>query len=395
MKTGVACWAAGISCLYFSFLHLFGFCTGMDLAFVVTVLFVGLAVYVAGRLPRTGKLLGVLLLVVPIMTAYWLLQEVGSAMLFIAPPILYGGYTIVTGKWDAIYWEMRQLFAISAVVLGVEIFAGLILQKDMTAILTYAIVYLLLAFLALNIFRFGRNIDKKEKAFYALHLGVYLYACGACAAIVAFFSKTGGKILEIILTPFAMLLAALVSLGSGITAFLGNKVEELEPTTEKVQEQVAQNQQAVIEQSISNDASGGMPDGVLSLIVAVVLVLLLIYAVYRAYRFWRGRCVRTEEIPETIGTVESSERKGFAKINLFKTNREKIRKEYAKHMRTVRVKGYRINKSSTSMDICNEAKARLDDGGQNEERIRELYMKARYSGEEITDEDVKEMRQLV
>lgn len=395
MKTGVACWTAGISCLYFSFLHLFGFCAGMDLVFVVTILFVGLAVYVAGKLSRAGKILGVFLSLIPIMVAYWLLQEAGSAVLFILPPVLYACYTIVAEKWDAIYWEMRQLFAVSAAVLGVEIFAGLILQKDMAAILTYATVYLLLAFLALNIFRFGRTIDKKGKAFYALHLGVYLYACGACAAIIAFFSKTGGKILEIILTPFAMLLAALVSLCSGVTAFLGGKVEELEQTTEKVEEQVAQNQQAVIEQTISNDASGGMPDGILPMMVAVVLVLLLVYVVYRIYCFYQGRCIRTEETPEMVGTTESVGRKGFAKINLFKTNREKIRKEYAKHMRTVRVKGYRINKSSTSLDIYNEAKARLDDGGQNEERIRELYMKARYSGDEITDEEVREMRQLV
>ncbi len=395
MKTGVACWTAGISCLYFSFLHLFGFCAGMDLVFAVTILFVGLAVYASGKLSRAGKLLGVLLLGIPLVVSYWMLGGTLRNMILILPPVLYACYTILAEKWDAIYWEMRQLFAVSAAVLGVEIFAGLILQKDMAATLTYAMVYLLLAFMALNIFRFGRAIDKKGKVFYALHLVAYLYACGACAAIVAFLSKTGGKILEIILTPFAMLLAALVSLGSGITSFLGSKVEELEQTTEKVEEQIAQNQQAVIEQTISNDASGGMSDGILPMIVTVVLVLLLIYVVYRAYRFFQGRCVRTEETPEMVGTIESIGRKGFAKINLFKTNREKIRKEYAKHMRTVRVKGYRINKSSTSMDICNEAKARLEDGGQNEERIRELYMKARYSGEEITDEDVREMRQLV
>lgn len=352
MKTGVACWTAGISCLFFSLLHLFGISAGIELLFAVTVLFVGLSVYVAGKLLRAGK-------------------------------------------WNAIYWEMRQLFAVFAVMLGVEIFVGLVMQKDMVPILAYGMAYLVLTFLALNIFRFGRTIDKKGKTFYALHLGAYLGACGACAAIVSFFSKTGGKILEIILTPFAMLLAALVSLGSGVTSFLSNKVEELEQTTEKVEEQIAQNQQTIVEQNISNDASGGMPEGLWNLIVAVVLILFLIYAVYKIYRFYQGRCVRTEEIQETVGTIEAIGRKSFGKINLFKTNREKIRKEYAKHMRTVRVKGYRISKASTSLDICNEAKVRLEHEGHIEERIRELYMKARYSGEEITDEEVREMRQLV
>ena len=352
MKTGVACWAAGISCLFFSLLHLFGISVGIELLFAITVLFVGLSVYVAGKL-------------------------------------------LCAGKWNAIYWEMRQLFAVSAVIFGVEIFAGLVMQKDMVPMLTYGMVYLVLAFLALNIFRFGRTIDKKGKMFYALHLGLYLGVCGVCAVIVGFFSKNGGKILEIILTPFAMLLAALVSLGSGVTSFLSNKVEELEPTTEKIEEQLAQNQQAMLEQNLSNDAGGGMPDGLWELIVAVVLILFLIYVVYRIYRFYQGRCVGTEEVQETVGTIEAIGRKSFGKINLFKTNREKIRKEYAKHMRIVRVKGYRISKSSTSLDIYNEAKVRLEDGGQNEERIRELYMKARYSGEEITDEEVREMRQLV
>ena len=95
------------------------------------------------------------------------------------------------------------------------------------------------------------------------------------------------------------------------------------------------------------------------------------------------------EIYEKVG------RKGFGRVKLFKTNREKVCKEYAKHMRSVRVSGYHIGKSSTSLDICNEAKQRLNHESAVDERIRELYMKARYSGETISDDEVKEIRRLV
>ena len=349
MKTGFVCWIVGICCLYFSFLHLFGLSMDSDFGFWIAML----------------------------------------------PLILYVCYMIVTKKWNAIYWEKRQVFVILAVVLGIELLISLISGKDVVAILMYAMAYLLLSFIALNIFRFGHSIDRKGKILYVLHIGAYVIVCGMSAVIIKGLRGVVGRILEIIFMPFGMLLAALVSLGSRITAMLSNKVEELEVATEKIEEQITQNQQAVIEQNIATDAGGEVSVWLMQAGVTVAVILLLVYIIYRIYHFYHGRSVRMEEVPEYVGTVEAVGRKSFGKINLFKTNREKIRKEYAKHMRMIRIKGCRISKSSTSLDICNEAKARLEFGAQTEERIRALYMKARYTEEIITDEEVKEMRQLV
>lgn len=344
MRTGVAFWTAGICCFYFSLLYLFQF---------------------------------------------------DVQLISILPPILYTFYIIVTGKRNAVYWEKKQLFLVLAVALGIEIFAGLVMEKDMTIIFTYVFTCLLLMSVALNIFRFGPAIDKQGKFLYVLNLGLITITCGACAWMLDFIGKKGSKIIEIILTPFALILAGIVSLGSKLSGLFGGEVEELIEQTEKIEEQVGQNQEAVIEQTISNDMGGESLDWLIKVGLVVALVLFLMYILYRLYCFYKERYVYIEDTSEITGTTEAIGRKGFSKISLFKTNREKIRKEYAKHMRSVRVQGCRISKSSTSLDICSEAKSRLNHEDLIEERIRELYIKARYSNEEITDEEVKEMRQLV
>lgn len=344
MKTGVVFWMAGIGCFYFSLLYLFRF---------------------------------------------------DVQLISILPPILYASYIIVTRKWNAVYWEKKQLFLVLAVAMGIEIFVGLVMGKDMTVMFFYVLAGLLLMSVALNIFRFGPAIDNRGKLLYVLSLGLLMGACGLCGWIFDFLSKMGGKIIEMILTPFAMILAAIVSLGSKISGLFGGEAEEFVEQTEMLEEQIGQNQEVVIEQTISNEVGGEALDWVMKVVFVVALILLLAYVLYRLYCFYKDRYVPMEDTSEVTGTTEVIGRKAFGKISFFKTNREKIRKEYAKHMRSVRVQGYRINKSSTSMDICSEAKSRLNHDDLVEERIRELYIKARYSNEEITDEEVREMRQLV
>lgn len=395
MSAGVAFWTAGISCLYFSFLHLFQLYAQADFLFVVTVFCVWLSVYMAGSFQKVGKIFGFLLLILPVIVAGELFSGTGTFIISILPPILYAFYIIVAKKCEAIYWENKQLFKVSALVLGIELFASLVMGKEMAIILVYLFAYLLFAFMALNIFRFGTGIDKKAKFLYALNLGLYMVISGACAAVISFASKNGSKIIEAILMPFAMIFAAIVSLGSGLTQMLGGDTEQLTEETEKIEAQITQNHETAIEQTISNDVSGEVLDGVFKVVLVAALILLLVYILYRLYDYYKGRYVHTEDLSEMSGTTEVIGRKGFGKRNLFKTNRDKIRKAYVKHMRAVRGQGYRISKSSTSLDICTEAKARLNNEDLTEERIRELYMKARYSKEEITDEEVREMRRLV
>ena len=345
MRIGNMFWIAGISCLYFSFLQLFW-----------------------------GE----------------------GAPVQILPVAGYAVYMLATGEKHAIYWEKIRIFKVHAVVLVVELFAGLVMEKDLKMVLIYMVAYLLFSVMALNLFRYGKSLDGTGRFLYALHLGLYVLVCGAFAGVLSFLGRMGGRIIEIILTPFAYLLAGVVSLGTGLTQLLRNGAEKMAEqvmSTEEVAEQAQQSQQ--IEQAAGNVAETTWLDMVFRTLPVILLVLFLGYAVYKIYCWYKERYVYREDEVKIAETYEKVGKKGFGRIKLFKTNREKIRKEYVKYMRSVRVQGYRIGKSSTSLDICNEANQRLNRENAENERIRELYMKARYSEEAVSDEEVREMKELL
>jgi len=345
MMIGNVFWTAGISCLYFSFLQLF-----------------------------------------------WGSER---SLIQVLPVVGYTVYMIIAGRKHAVYWEKLRTFKVHAVVLVIELFAGLVMEKEMTVMIGYILAYLLFSSIALNLFRFGKTVSKNDGILYVLQLGAFALVCMLCAGVYSFILRTGGKIVEILLTPFAYLLAGFVSLGSGVTQLLRSGAEIMMEESAAVEESVEQGQQTVVEQSVSQATDATWLDWLMEVLPIVLLILVFAYVVYRIFCFYKDRYVYREDEVKVEETYEKVGRKGFGRIKLFKTNREKVCREYAKYMRSVRVQGYRIGKSSTSLDICNEAKVRLNRENVEDERIRELYMKAKYSEETVTDDDVKEMRQLV
>lgn len=345
MSMGNVFWTAGISCLYLSFLQVF---FGTE-----------------------------------------------SLMIQILSVAGYTIYMIIAGRKRAVYWEKLRTFKVHAVVLAIEMFAGLVMEKELAATMGYIFAYLLFSVIALNLFRFGKTISKTGGILYVLQLGIYVLVCAACAGMVLFARSIIGKLIEILLTPFAYLLAGFVSLGSGVTQLLRSGAKIMMEESAVVEESVEQGQQMIVEQSVSHGTDATWLDGLMGVVPAVLLVLGFMYVAYRIYYFYKDRYIYREDDVQVAETYEKVGRKGFGRVKLFKTNREKVCKEYAKHMRSVRVSGYHIGKSSTSLDICNEAKKRLNHESAVDERIRELYMKARYSGETISDDEVKEIRRLV
>lgn len=345
MSLGNVFWTAGISCLYFSFLQLFF---------------------------GTERLL-----------------------IQILPVAGYTIYMMVAGGKRAVYWEKLRTFKVHAVVLAIELFAGLVMEKDLTVVLGYIVAYLLFSVMALNFYRFGKTIGKNGGILCVSQLGFFALVCTLCAGVFSFLLRTGGKIIEILLTPFAYLLAGLVSLGSGVTQLLRNEAEKMIEQGVAVEETAEQGQQMAVEQSVSRATDATWLDWLMEVLPAVLFILFLVYLGYKIYCFYKDRYTYREDDVKVAETYEKVGKKGFGGIKLFKTNREKVRKEYAKYMRSVRVQGYRIGKSSTSSDICEEAKKRLNHEEMTDERICELYRKARYSEEPISDEEVREMRQLV
>jgi len=356
MRLGNVFWTVGISCLYFSFLQLFW-----------------------------GNPQGNLLF-----------DGIKGVLIQFLPVIGYTVYMLIEGKNHAVYWEKIRTFKVHAVVVAVELFAGLVMEKALDTVLIYMAAYLFFSVIALNLYRYGKALDGAGKWLFVSHLGVYALFCAACAGVISFVGKSGGKILELILTPFAYLLAGLVSLGTFVTPLLRNGAEKMvqeETVTEESAEQMQQAQQLA---QITEDAAGTTwLDVVFKVLPVILLILILVYAVYQIYRWYKERYIYREDEVNTVNTYEKTDRKGFGRIKLFKTNREKVCKEYAKYMRSVRAQGYRIGKSSTSLDICEEAQMRLGHDAVENERIREIYMKARYSAEPISDEDVREIRQLI
>lgn len=133
------------------------------------------------------------------------------------------------------------------------------------------------------------------------------------------------------------------------------------------------------------------------IIVGIILIILVILQKlynrhYRKFLFGEQveSTITKEDISEKLKTLKNPLNK--LKMAVSKTNKDKLRRMYYQSIMTYKKKGSDIEMWNTPQEIESTVKAKWNG---KLEKITELYEKFRYSTAEPTEEELKEMKELI
>ena len=329
-------------------------------------------------------------LVPPLVTFLTSLNWVGNnpvaAVLLGVVCIFYVVYMTV-GRFTAEYWRFRRTFVLMVSVTGflsaLNIILYLVVEEttkariNLPGIIGFTIACAISGMIALSELRKG-NPDTRWRAMNAGRL-VLMFAASAAA--------------------LALLYLILSFVFSLITPTLGPKAPKL--MTERIRLEAvnaaptasaAPGGQRVEDESMKEDKPVELPKKeeeqefpwVLICIVATVVAAGTVTAVIMI----RKRRKKTDE-PQAVRTPE--EQAQLDKV-------EKIRAVYRQYIAFVRKEGADLSRGSTSEDILESSKELKEEAdlSEDESRLREIYIKARYgSPDSITENDVSEACRLL
>lgn len=329
-------------------------------------------------------------LVPPLVTFLTSLNWVGNnpvaAVLLGVVCIFYVVYMTV-GRFTAEYWRFRRTFVLMVSVTGflsaLNIILYLVVEEttkariNLPGIIGFTIACAISGMIALSELRKG-NPDTRWRAMNAGRL-VLMFAASAAA--------------------LALLYLILSFVFSLITPTLGPKAPKL--MTERIRLEAvnaaptysaAPGGQMVEDESMKEDKPVELPEKeeeqefpwVLICIVATVVAAGTVTAVIMI----RKRRKKTDE-PQAVRTPE--EQAQLDKV-------EKIRAVYRQYIAFVRKEGADLSRGSTSEDILESSKELKEEAdlSEDESRLREIYIRARYgSPDSITEDDVSEACRLL
>ena len=329
-------------------------------------------------------------LVPPLVTFLTSLNWVGNnpvaAVLLGVVCIFYVVYMTV-GRFTAEYWRFRRTFVLMVSVTGflsaLNIILYLVVEEttkariNLPGIIGFTIACAISGMIALSELRKG-NPDTRWRAMNAGRL-VLMFAASAAA--------------------LALLYLILSFVFSLITPTLGPKAPKL--MTERIRLEAvnaaptysaAPGGQMVEDESMKEDKPVELPEKeeeqefpwVLICIVATVVAAGTVTAVIMI----RKRRKKTD-VPQAVRTPE--EQAQLDKV-------EKIRAVYRQYIAFVRNEGADLSSGSTSEDILESSKELKEEAdlSEDESRLREIYIKARYgSPDSITEDDVSEACRLL
>ena len=329
-------------------------------------------------------------LVPPLVTFLTSLNWVGNnpvaAVLLGVVCIFYVVYMTV-GRFTAEYWRFRRTFVLMVSVTGflsaLNIILYLVVEEttkariNLPGIIGFTIACAISGMIALSELRKG-NPDTRWRAMNAGRL-VLMFAASAAA--------------------LALLYLILSFVFSLITPTPGPKAPKL--MTERIRLEAvnaaptysaAPGGQMVEDESMKEDKPVELPGKeeeqefpwVLVCIVATVVAAGTVTAVIMI----RKRRKKTDE-PQAVRTPE--EQAQLDKV-------EKIRAVYRQYIAFVRKEGADLSRGSTSEDILESSKELKEEAdlSEDESRLREIYIKARYgSPDSITEDDVSEACRLL
>ncbi len=311
-------------------------------------------------------------------------------------------YAVVTlsGRSEICYEDYLYWFGFPALPVAVVFVVCFSQWPIRPAATVCSAAYLFLGVLVLRRKRMGAGAGLKLRLVNLTEL-TGTVAIAILASILLYAGiRHSGKILETLLLPFGLLFNAVAFLLDRFISLFKPMLPD-EPLIPEETESVVVEDVITAETMPTDPRDETVYAGVETLIhiVAILLALaVLAFLLYRLYKMLR----RTRPEGTAAGTIEEGEgeRLGFRRDRRKRrklaglSNNEKIRRLYRDYLAYVRIRGVEIARQTTSEDVL-EAAGQLPASGEAE-RLRELYIRARYhDAEEMSDAAVEEANALL
>ena len=322
-----------------------------------------------------------------------------AQLLFTLPALLLWFVIAVSGKCGIHYDDYKYWFGIPAVpTLLILLISVPRLPETGLSVLCGA-AYLALGILVLRRKRMGAGASAGAKL---LNLAELFCAalCGILACMVLYFLlKSAGKVIEILFAPVGLLIGGLVGFFEWITAIL---VRHQPPEESSVYESSSLSGEDMLPPETvipgTEEAAyawAGALGQALLYILGLALFVLLVFLVYKAIRNLRIAGGGEGLAYEDMGTERmTAGKKRKRRKKQERTNNHKIREIYREYLSFVRLNGVEVSRQSTSEDVLAAASALP--GGREADRLRALYIRARYHDrQQLSDGEVRLAEELL
>ena len=323
-----------------------------------------------------------------------------SELLFTAVVLAFYFVLTMAGKNEIHYEDYKYWFGFPAVPIIVIFMICLTKWPIRRVTVVCAGLYLFLGILVLRRKRMGANADLKLRVLNFTELaGVILLGLLACFLLHTIILHSG-KVLEILLLPFAFLINAFTYLFSWIK-LIANRPEEALSSSESSSELLDSAPEA---ETILNDPSVDVAYDKATVVVQILVVILtlaiLAYFLYRFYKMLRNTRLESASDAEDFEEGEREplrfrrNRRKKRKSTSVLSNNEKIRRIYKEYLFLIKSCGVEITRQTTSeevMIVSGELAA-----PEAAEQLRALYIRARYhDAEELSSDEVRQAETLL
>ena len=260
--------------------------------------------------------------------------------------------------------------------------------------LRFLICAALLVLLALRLLQVGGSMGPAWRAGSVGILGAVL-AAGAAAGLavwvlrdlfIGFFRLLGTGFAYLISIPLALLVRLW-------TALFGVSETEQDPGLPKLIFNIGGNPKPS-SQFLTDTHYDSLTVRVpwMSILTVAAVVLLVLAAIWfiRTGGLRRLRKDQTRQANDTAPAVQRAKRKKSRREEL--DNRSQLRIVYSRYLDFLRKRGVELDSSNTTQEITDASSELFL---RSDERLRTLYRKARYSSQEISDEDLRHASEIL
>ncbi len=395
MKRTAVTRIAGDICFYFAILSSFAVFRTWQVPMAGFVL----ACVVAGLVAAKWSALPVRIIAALLPGVCFLFMDVRPLLFFPALAWLYFGLVIGTGRFAADLYEYRNTYRLMAVIClffvlanaaNSALFKGSVLSMDS---LVYLMAFLVLGVVSMRSMRMDADMDVRWRAANALTIiAAILLAAVISLALYVLLSR-GRTAISYLFAPLGRLILWLLSfLPKGEADVLPTATPQPTPQVNPFSSFSNPNSGAArIEVEPNEHTLPGLVDQAAEISAYIAMVLLaagLVYLVVKLVR--RGEKVQKASGPEYEGTEDFTpeSRRKARREKPVRGNAERVRKLYREYLDFLGENGLRRDPSQTSEDVLAESERISGREDEDETALRQIYLKARYSAETVTDEDV-------
>ena len=336
--------------------------------------------------------LRILFLLIP--AAALLLSPADLKLILFFPPFVYALLTAVMSRFNREHWRYVLIFKLFLVIGLVLALIDLIGDPDKDSMFYQSLIldgyFFLFGITGLRMIRSGAG-GARWRLYNIAEIFLPTAAISAAVAGIVFLLSRVKDVFSVIAYPLLGLMLAVSHFAQWFFNLVMGEIEpqELAPISDDTIETIAEETEVMTTAEGSGEWFIPMPkpDIRWGIVLAVFFVLLTGVVMYIIFR----RKAAEAEEDEIAGGRHYRIFRRKRNVGKVSTPAEAIRASYRDYLAMLSSRGAELIPADTSLDILRFASAGT---AEEEEKLRELYIRARYGGE-VSKEDAKEAARIV